>query len=98
VLSCTCQRDSTGTSSLLRSASLRSTSIIARGHENQLEATHRTTFGILCSLSDQRLTNIYLEGFLDLTTVVSRAPKINSVWIITLQTPPVRISAQRRAL
>jgi hypothetical protein len=71
------QRDSTGAFLRLRSASLRPTSVIAWGHENQVEATHRAIFGILCSLSDQRLTNIYLEGSLDLTTVVPRAPNTN---------------------
>ena len=45
--------------------------------QNQLEASHRATSGILCSLSHQRLTNIYLERFPDLTTGVPRAPKIN---------------------
>jgi hypothetical protein len=45
--------------------------------QNQPEATHRATSGILCSLSHQRLTNIYLERFLDLTTEVPRTPKIN---------------------
>src|SRR5215210_6672664 len=45
--------------------------------QNQLEATHRATPGILCSLSHQRLTNIYLERFLDLTTGVPRALKIS---------------------
>jgi hypothetical protein len=61
--------------------------------QNQLEATHRATSGILCSHSHQRLTNIYLKRFVDLTMGFLGLLKLTSVWSITPHKPPVRISA-----